>query len=118
MEVYSNHTFQPSAAMNRGEFAAVVTRVLNLLAARTPQAARAWSDARLAFADVRPGHTLYVPASRAVASGVMQPLEGQTFGISRPMSGADAVAAVDRLARLAEPAGGGDSDSPRGGRRP
>ena len=117
MEVYPNHTFQPAAGMSRGEFAAVVTRVLNLVAARVPQAAQGWKDARLAFADVRPGHTLYLAISRAVASGVMQPIEGQTFGIGRPMTGAEAVAAVERLTRLADQAGAGGGEGQRGGRR-
>ena len=118
MEVYANHTFQPGTPMTRGEFAAVVNRVLNLIGTRAPHVAVRWRDARLAFSDVRTGHTLYLPISRAVASGVMQPLEGQTFGMSRPMTGADAVQAIERLSRLAaeggSPAGGGQ----RGGLRP
>jgi tetratricopeptide (TPR) repeat protein len=118
MEVYPNHTFQPSAGMNRGEFAAVVSRVLNLVASQTPQAAQGWRDARLAFADVRPGHTLHIAISRAVASGVMRPLEGQTFGISRPMTGTDAVDAIDRLTRLVDQAGAGSAGEPRSGPRP
>ncbi len=105
MEVYPNHTFQPTAGMTRGEFAAVVARVLTLVAQRAPQAATGWRDARLSFTDVRTGHPLYPAISRAVASGVLPPLEGQTFGASRPMSGAEAVAAVDRLTRLAARAG-------------
>ncbi|BCS33702.1 hypothetical protein TBR22_A29290 [Luteitalea sp. TBR-22] len=118
MEVYPNHTFQPNAGMTRGEFAAAVARVLNLVDARAPQLAKGWREARLAFADVRPAHTLYVPISRAVASGVMTPLEGQTFGISRPMTGADAVAAVDRLARIVEGLGPLAGAVPRGAQRP
>ncbi len=118
MEVYPNHTFQPGAGMTRGEFAAVVARVLNLVAARTPQAAQGWKDARLAFADVRTGHTLYLAISRAVASGVMRPVEGQTFGIGQPMTGADAVEAVDRLSRLVEQSGAAHGADPRDGRRP
>jgi tetratricopeptide (TPR) repeat protein len=105
MEVYPNHTFQAGTGMTRGEFAAVVSRALTLIAARAPQVAQGWRDARLAFADVRPGHTLHAAISRAVASGVLGPVEGQTFGVSRPMSGADAVEAVERLARLAAQAG-------------
>lgn len=105
MEVYPNHTFQPGGGMTRGEFAAVVSRVLNLIAARAPQASQGWREARLAFSDVRPGHTLHAAISRAVASGVLRPIEGQTFGISRPMTGSDAVEAVDRLTRLAAQAG-------------
>jgi hypothetical protein len=48
---------------------------------------------------------------------VMQPLEGQTFGISRPMSGAEAVEAVERLTRLAAGGGSDGGASERGGRR-
>ncbi len=104
--------------MTRGEFAAVVARVLNLVASRTPQAAQGWKDARLAFADVRTGHTLYQAISRAVASGVMRPVEGQTFGIGQPMTGADAVEAVDRLSRLVDQSGAAQGADPRDGRRP
>ena len=120
MEVYPNHTFQPGAGMSRGDFAAVVARVLNLLATRAPQVAHGWSEARLAFADVRPGHRLYLAASRAVASGIMTPVEGQTFGISRPMTGAEAVEAVERLARLVDQAMAGTADGgeARRGRQP
>ena len=117
MEVYPNHTFQPAAGMTRGEFAAVMTRVLNIVAARAPQAAQGWRDARLSFADVRPGHTLYLAISRAVASGVMQPVEGQMFGISRPMTGIEAVQVVERLTRLADRANTGEGAGQRGGRR-
>lgn len=105
MEVYPNHTFQAGSGMTRGEFAAVVSRALTLIAARAPQVAQGWREARLAFDDVRPGHTLHAAISRAVASGVLRPLEGQTFGVSRPMTGADAVEAIERLARLAAQAG-------------
>lgn len=100
MEVYPNHTFQPGAPMSRGDFALVVDRVLNLLG---PSGANApWREARLTFSDIRPGHRSYVAVSRAVASGVMTPLEGQAFGPGRPMTGAAAVEAVDRLAQLAQ----------------
>lgn len=118
MEVYPNHTFQPAAGMTRGEFAAVVNQVLTLVAARAPQTAVGWRDARLAFADVRAGHTLHVPVSRAVASGVMRPIEGQTFGLRRPMTGAEAVESVDRLVKLAEQAGVPVGGGPRGSVRP
>ncbi len=119
MEVYPNHTFQPATGMSRGDFAAVVARVLALIGAGGPQAAARWNEARLSFADVRPGHVLYVPISRAVASGVMRPLEGQTFGLARPMTGADAVDAVERLSRLAaEASGSAGAPAPRGGVKP
>ncbi len=117
MEVYPNHTFQPLAGMTRGDFAGMVNRVLTLLAARAPQQSLSWRDARLTFADVRSGHTLYVPISRAVSSGVMQPIEGQTFGISHPMTGAEALQSVDRLAQLAEQAGVLVGGPPGGSRR-
>ncbi|HTV01881.1 MAG TPA: S-layer homology domain-containing protein, partial [Luteitalea sp.] len=114
MEVYPNHTFQPGAGVTRGEFASIVNRVLGLVASRLPQASQGWRDARLSFVDVRAGHTLHIAVSRAVASGVLRPLEGQTFGLGRPMSGSDAVEAIDRLARLAGQAGLAPAGAPRG----
>ena len=54
----------------------------------------------------------------AAGNGVMQPLDGQTFGISRPMTGADAVDAIDRLVRIVDQADPAPASEPRGGRLP
>lgn len=104
MTEYANHTFQPAAAVSRGDLAVAVDRVLTLVARRTPAASQAWQAARVTFSDLRPGHVLYAPASRAVASGVLEPVEGR-FGATQQVSGAAAAAAVERLAQVVERAG-------------
>ena len=46
MEVYPNHTFQPDAVVRRVDIAQAASRVLELIAARNPQLAASWRDAR------------------------------------------------------------------------
>ena len=47
------------------------------------------------------GHLNYPDAAVAVASGVVPLFDGSRFDMARPVSGADAIAAVDRLRALA-----------------
>jgi tetratricopeptide (TPR) repeat protein len=101
MEVYSNHTFQPGAMIRRGDLAYSVSQILSVIATENPKAAAAWRDARRRFSDLSPGHLRYRAAATAVAAGVMRPLEDDAFQLSRPVTGAEAAAAVDRLAELA-----------------
>jgi tetratricopeptide (TPR) repeat protein len=101
MDTQPNYTFQARASVRRGELAQTVSRVLNLIAARTPAAAKAWQAARQKIPDVPPGHLNFAAVSQAVASGVM-PLNGNgTFELLRPVSGAELVDVVKRLEALA-----------------
>lgn len=97
MEAYANHTFQPHAGVRRGELAQVVSRLLNVIAVVDPARARAWRTARQTFTDLNPGHLIYPAASLAVAAGVLPVLDGNTFQLARPVSGAEAIAAIERL---------------------
>ena len=101
MEVYPNNTFQPGAIVRRRDLAMAAGRVLEVIAAENPALAAAWRTARPRFADLPPGHLAYPAAALAVAAGVIQPLEQDRFELSRPVSGAEAMAAVARLAALA-----------------
>jgi hypothetical protein len=58
-------------------------------------------NARRKFSDIPTGHLRYRAASMAVEAGVMQTFENDAFQLSRPVTGAEAVAAVKRLADLA-----------------
>jgi tetratricopeptide (TPR) repeat protein len=97
MEVYSNHTFQPRAVVRRGDLAQAVSRILATVAARDPARAAPWSQARVRFSDVGPGHLRYAAASTAVAAGILTAADGEAFQPSRPVTGAEAVEAVSRL---------------------
>jgi tetratricopeptide (TPR) repeat protein len=104
MEVYPNHTFQPAALVRRADLAETSSRVLSLIAAQKPALALSWRNGQRDFADVPPAHLSYAAASITVGAGVMQPLPDGSFQLARPVTGAEAVAAVKRLEELADSA--------------
>jgi len=101
MEVYPNYTFQPAATVDRGELAAVAGRLLAVIARSHPSLADAWRSPAYKFTDLVPGHLSYPAAALAVTAGVMPVLENRTFQLTRVVTGAEAVAAIDRLQQLA-----------------
>lgn len=102
MDALVNYEFQPGRRIRRGDVADTVSRVLTLVAAEKPEAAKKWQGARLQVADVPSGHLSHPAVSVAVASGVM-PLANGSFDVLRPVSGADAFEIAGRLEALARP---------------
>jgi tetratricopeptide (TPR) repeat protein len=102
MDPFANHTFQPEAAMSRRELAAVVARVLALIARARPGSDAAWRAAAPPISDLPRTHLAYPAAAQAVASGVLN-LSGGAFHPSRAVEGREAVQAVERLRALAGP---------------
>lgn len=100
MPPFGNHTFQPRAPLRRVDLAGAVHRAL-LVIARTHPALRARLNERPTIADVSPSHLNYADIAAAVESGVLPLLDGGRFDIERPVSGAEATAAIDRLQALA-----------------
>jgi len=101
MPAYPNYTFLPDAPVQRGDLATVVSRLLALIARDHPALAERWREANVVFTDLSPGHLSYPAAALTVAAGVMPVLDGGTFQLTRPVSGAEAVAAVRQVQRLA-----------------
>lgn len=101
MDVNANYTFQPNARVTRGDLAHTVSQVLTVIASNNPALAAQLKNTRRRFPDVPAGHLRARAAAMAVEAGVMQPLENDTFQLARPVTGAEAVAVVDRLASLA-----------------
>ena len=66
-----------------------------------PKLASSWRDPRPQFSDVGPAHLSYPAAARSVSAGVMAPLDGGTFQLSRPVTGSEALDTVSKLAALA-----------------
>ena len=100
MDAFANHAFQPNAVVRRGDFAVAVSRVLSVIAPSRPKDAAAWRNARPKFADLSQGNLNYPPAALAIAAGVMS-ADGGSFHQARPLTGAEAVAAVKKLEELA-----------------
>jgi tetratricopeptide (TPR) repeat protein len=102
LEVYPNHTFQPDSGVRRGDLAQAASRALAVVAAENPRLGASWRNAKRSFPDVNPSHLSYPAASIAVEAGIMKPLEDGSFQLSRPVTGAEAVAAVRALEELTE----------------
>lgn len=100
MDPYPNHTFQPTGAVRRSDLAQAVSRLLKIMAARQPALQRQWQQGTPKIADVGTGNLNYADVSLAVASGVMPLLDGGTFRLTRPVSGAEAIEVIERLERL------------------
>lgn len=99
MDPFENHTFQPRLVLRRGDLAMAVRRVLTMGASTNP-ALRARIAAQPRIADMTPTHLVYPAAAAAVASGVMPLVDGDRFEVSREVTGAEAVSAVERLQAL------------------
>jgi tetratricopeptide (TPR) repeat protein len=100
MEVYPNHTFLPNVPVRRGELAQAASQVLSLISSTNPRLAASVKNAREKFPDISPGHLSYHAASVVVETGVMTATADGSFQLSRPVTGQEAVAAVNKLAEL------------------
>ena len=105
MEVYPNHTVQPHATVRRGDLAAAAARALSLIAAENPRLGAQWRNARRRFSDLGPGHLSYPAVSLVVEAGVMAVDADGAFQLARPVTGAEAMAAVQKIEALSESQG-------------
>ncbi|HEY7474998.1 MAG TPA: S-layer homology domain-containing protein, partial [Vicinamibacterales bacterium] len=101
MEIQPNHTFQPGAALRRADLARVVSQLLAVVAAERQIDLGRWRAARPRFADLPATNLFYNAAALAVASGAMDTPEGSRFLPTRPATGAELLAAIDRIEQLA-----------------
>jgi hypothetical protein len=101
MEVSPNYTFQPANAIRRGDLARIVLQ-LSQLAPKSQQAELArWRNVRPRFEDLPAGNLFYPAAAFAVAAGAMRS-DNDRFVHTRPATGQEFVAAIARIAQIAE----------------
>lgn len=100
LDPFENHTFQPETIVRRVEFAQAVTRLLDRVAEIAPAQATRWANARGKFPDMTAGHLAYPAASVATAAGVISVDPDGSFNPTRPVTGAEATAALDALRRM------------------
>jgi tetratricopeptide (TPR) repeat protein len=101
MPPFDNHTFQPRAAVRRVDLAEAVNVLLRIVSGTRP-ALQTRLAARPMIADVSPSHLNYPAIAVAVSAGILPLVDGGRFDTERPVSGADAIAAIDRLRALAQ----------------
>jgi Flp pilus assembly protein TadD len=101
MTIYPNHTFQPAAAVRRGDLAAIAASLLRIVGAARPADLARWQAVKPRFADLPVTHVSYPVAALAVGAGAMSADPAGRFEPSRPATGADLDAAVKRIGQLA-----------------
>jgi tetratricopeptide (TPR) repeat protein len=101
MDPFANHAFQPRSVVRRTDLAQALARLLARVAAQNPARAKAWESARVRFSDLSPGHLAYPAASVTVAAGVLKTSGENSFQPSRPVTGAEAIEAVNKIETLA-----------------
>jgi hypothetical protein len=99
IDPFANHTFQPGLTVRRVDLAQVVVPLLTRVAPAVQM--RSWQNSSRTFADLSTGHLAHAAALVAVASGVMTAGQGGAFDPSMPVTGADAVEALERLEEIA-----------------
>ncbi len=95
MDVYPNHTFQPGAIVRRSDVARALGRVLDLL--HWPRAAAPVPT------DMSPSNLYYDRVERVLGAGLMDVTPAGAFEPWRPVSGPEAIDAVEGLVRLVGP---------------
>lgn len=100
MDVFPNHTFQPSTTVRRGDLARVVVQLMTLAAAGRPAEVAKWRAARPRFVDLPPAHLMYPAAAFAVGCGAMTAPENR-FNATRPATGPDLTTALARVEQVA-----------------
>jgi tetratricopeptide (TPR) repeat protein len=93
MDVYPNHTFQPGAMVRRSDVARALGRVLDLL--RWPRAASASVPS-----DMSPANVAYDRVERVLGAGLMDVTPAGAFEPWRPVTGPEAIDAIEALVRL------------------
>jgi tetratricopeptide (TPR) repeat protein len=100
MEPYENHTFQPRNVVQRSDLAHAVARLLKMIAAERPQLLKDWQSRVQKIADVGVSNLQYADVSLSVAAGIIPLVDGNSFQLSRPVSGAEAIDAITSVERL------------------
>ncbi len=102
MEVFSNHTFQPAAAVRRSDLAQAAARLVALAITDRPAELARLQAVRPTLADLPPTNAGYRAAALAVAAGVLTADEAGRFHPARAATGAEVTAVISRIQRLGE----------------
>ena len=91
MDLFPNHTFEPSTLTTRGEFAVAIARLIRLLGL-SPN-----DNPRIPTTDVVPTNTQYRDVQLVLGYAVMSVHDSGAFDISGELPGREAVGAAERL---------------------
>ncbi|PYS02775.1 MAG: hypothetical protein DMG15_20195 [Acidobacteria bacterium] len=91
MSIFPNHTYEPSAAISRGEFAAPMARLIRLLGLA------ASANPPISITDMAPTNAQYADVQLVLGYGLMNIQDSGVFDVSAELSGREAVRAAAHL---------------------
>jgi hypothetical protein len=100
MEAMPNHTFQPAGLVTRADLARAVWRAIQVFGTGRAADLDEWRNSRPTIVDVPRTHLAYDAVAAAVASGALSMGDSGRFGPNRPVTGAEAGAALARLEQI------------------
>jgi tetratricopeptide (TPR) repeat protein len=102
LEVYANHTFQPTKTLTRGEMAEAIVRLVDQLKRRGAKIVAQIPLDRIRIADVPQEHSYFQSIAQIVSYQVMDLAADGNFKPELTMSGAEAIKVLDLVAGLAK----------------
>ena len=100
LNVHSNHAFQPKRTVTRAELAETLYRTIRFLESRGHAFIHQIPPSRIPLQDVTPDHIYYQPISQILAYQLMDLFPDKTFRPDQPVSGTEAIKAIDILLAL------------------
>ena len=91
MSIFPNHTYEPSAAISRGEFAAPMARLIRLLGLA------ASANPPISITDMAPTNAQYADVQLVLGYGLMNIQDSGVFDVFAELSGREAVRAAAHL---------------------
>jgi Tfp pilus assembly protein PilF len=100
MEVYSNHSFQPGAAVTRAELAETIYRVITYLEQKGHRFIRQIPLEKIQIADVSPDYAYYQPISQVLSYQIMELYPDRMFRPDQDVPGPEAIKTINVLLAL------------------
>jgi hypothetical protein len=97
LEPYPDHTFHPNELVNRGEYAMMVEDAIIAITGDETLASKYIGETTSRFPDVNPSHPAYNAICTAADRGIMQAEINGEFGMSKSVSGPDALLVIRKL---------------------
>lgn len=99
-DVYPNHTFQPQKIVTRAEFAEVIYRLIRYLERKGYRFIQQIPPEKIKIADVNPDNYYYQPILMVIAYDIMSLNQEKMFEPERPISGREAIKALNIILNL------------------
>ncbi|MFW6123722.1 MAG: S-layer homology domain-containing protein [Acidobacteriota bacterium] len=100
LEIYPNHTFKPKKIVTRAELAEIMFRLITYLKKKGYNLIQQMPPQSIQLPDVSPNNFYYRPIIMSISYGVLNTSRGGNFNPENPVSGQEAIKALDVLLSL------------------